>query len=270
MHHHKKKFWSKKMFQDIVCPRGGTAVIDSFCWLHDCGRGVGRMMYQAPDLGKALIIKRFFVLLQIVQASGGRHKWIPHCVFDSSPSPAKAAEDSARRAKRAECLKKALVLERLKKGTTTEAHKLYNNWWRPSHELVHEICSMLSEQCIRYTVAPYEADGQISYICNQAAPGTTIALTKDSDLAVTVNWVFFWDRQYDNDRRIGGGLECIRSVMLSKRDGKKSMVGFTDRQFTLVCVCFAAVTMSRRRITRVVLVSLAQYQLFENTNTWNQ
>ena len=86
------------------------------------------------------------------------------------------------------------------------------------------------------TVTSYEPDGQTSYLCGKTPPDTAFAITKASDLAVTTELVFFWDNQYDQEKRCGGGLLCKRSEMLSIRDGNKSLVGFTDHQFTLVCV----------------------------------
>ena len=236
LHKYKKKSWKKSLFQQLVCPPGGTAVVDAFCWLHDCGCYLGRLLYQSPAEGRARVTQSFLELVEIVRSSGGRHKWVCHLVFDGAPSPAKANEDALRQNRRKESLDKALALERAHKGTSKVARSFYNAWWRPSYELVHHICVELTNRCIPFTVAPHEADGQVSYLCNKGAPGTTIAITKDSDLAVTSPLVFFWDKQYDNEKRLGGGLLCNRREMLSKMDGKQTMVGFSDRQFLLVCV----------------------------------
>ena len=71
---------------------------------------------------------------------------------------------------------------------------------------------------------------------NDACPGTAVAISKDSDLAVTIDFVFFWDRRYNKDKRTRGGLYCVRSEMLSCKDGNKSTHGFFDNQFILACV----------------------------------
>ena len=73
LHKHKKKFWKKIIFQDLVCPRGGIVYIDAFCWLHDCGWGLGRTMYQNPSVGAKMVIERFMMNLQIILTSGGRY-----------------------------------------------------------------------------------------------------------------------------------------------------------------------------------------------------
>ena len=214
-------------------------MIDSFCWLHDAGCGLGRTLYQSPEVGRKLVISKFIERLTILRTSGGEYKWIPHAVFDGAPSPGKATEDAVRRNDREASLNAALKLEGVRRGMTQKAQKLYNKWWRPSFELVHQLCVVLSELCIAFTVAPHEADGQLSYLFamfNTERPGTVIAITKDSDLAVTIENVFFWDTRYDTQRRLGGGLHCIRSEMLAQRDGKKSLDDFSDDQFMLTCV----------------------------------
>ena len=92
---------------------------------------------------------------------------------------------------------------------------------------------------MQFVVAPHETDGQIAFLCNEQnkrAPGTALAATKDSDLALNIEKVFFWDPQYDKKHRLGGGLLCIKSEMIARKDGNKSTKGFTDLQFTLMCV----------------------------------
>ena len=210
---------------------GGVAFIDSFCWLHDVGRGLGRTLYRTPQVGRQMVMNSFIALVDLVRTC----QWIAHPVFDGGPSPAKVTEDSIRRNRRQTSLQQALDLEDMGLGTTETAHKLYNDWWRPSPELVHQICIALSARCIPFTVAPYEADSQLSFLCNMY-PGRTIAITKDSDAAVTIENVFFWDKRYDALSRIGGGLYCIRSQMIDRKDGKYSMQGFTDDQVILTCV----------------------------------
>ena len=166
---------------------GGVAYIDSFCWLHQIGCKLGRTLYQSPQIGRRMILNEFLKLVDIVCSSGGTYHWCAHPVFDGAPSPAKANEDARRRAERREHLNEATRLETQKRGTTREAHKHYNAWWRPSPLLVHEICIALSSRCIPFTVAPHEADGQISYLCNKARPGSSIAITIDSDLISRVS-----------------------------------------------------------------------------------
>ena len=155
-----------------------------------------------------MILNEFLKLVDIVCSAGGTYHWCAHPVFDGAPSPAKANEDARRRAERREHLNEATRLEAQKRGTTKEALKHYNAWWRPSPLLVHEICKKLSSRCIPFTVAPHEADGQISYLCSKARPGSSIAITVDSDLAVSVPNVFFWDRQYGVQYFWDGEVEC--------------------------------------------------------------
>ena len=214
---------------------GGVAYIDAFCWLHKVGWNLGRTLYQSPEVGRRMVIESFLKLVEIVRSSGGTHRWCPHPVFDGAPSPAKSNEDARRHAQRRQHLAKATKLEGQKRGLSKEARKHYNAWWRPSPELVHELCIALAARCVPFTVAPHEADGQISYMCNKAS-GTSIYIGVDSDAAVTIERVFFWDNRYDPGRRTGGGIECVRSEMLSRRDGAKSLTGFSDLQFLLVCV----------------------------------
>ena len=175
---------------------------------------------------------RFLQLVDLVRTSGGVHKWKAHPVFDGAPSPGKANEDCARRKKRQTSLDEALRLDKLGRR---DALKFFNEWWRPSTILVHEICLSLRDLGISFTVAPHEADGQISHLCNHAPPGS-LAVTIDSDLAVTCKYVFFWDRSYDVDNRIGGGLYCVQSEMFAQRDGNKSIDGFSEHQFMVTCV----------------------------------
>ena len=123
-----------------LCARaGGMAVIDSFCWLHDIGRGLGRMLHRTPTIGRKLVTDRFITLIEFVRSCGGAYSWLVHAVFDGASAPAKANEDSVRQRKRMDSLEQAKALEKQGLGTTAEAKKLYDNWWRPSHQLVHEI-----------------------------------------------------------------------------------------------------------------------------------
>ena len=178
MHKFKKKFWKRKLFQSITCPEGfylillfnlcphsvtevlyfvhtpgGVAYIDAFCWLHQIGCKMGRTLYQSPEIGRRMVVEDFLALVELVRSSGGEHHWCAHPVFDGAPSPAKANEDARRRAARRQHLNEATRLEGMKRGTTTEAHKHYNAWWRPSPLLVHEICVVLSSRCVPFTVS---------------------------------------------------------------------------------------------------------------------
>ena len=178
----------------------------------------------------------FVTLVEYVRSSGGVNNWIAHPVFDGAPAPSKANEDLLRATKRQNSLAEALDLERLGQGTSAKGKKLYDSWWRPSYLLVHEICIALSARCVPFTVAPYEADPQLGYLCNKAAPGTSLCITKDSDLAIVCERVFFWDRRYDPHKRLGGGLYCVRKDWIGAKDGKLTMTGFTDEQVIAVGV----------------------------------
>ena len=151
---------------------------------------MGRTLYRTPTVGRRLVTDSFITLVEHVRSSGGVHTWIAHPVFDGGPAPSKVNEDLARSTRRAKSLREARDLDDLGRGTGKKANALYDDWWRPSHLLVHEICVALSARCIPFTVAPYEADPQLAFLCNKGAPGTTLCITKDSDLALICNFVF--------------------------------------------------------------------------------
>lgn len=110
----------------------------------------------------------------------------PVLVFDGRELPMKREEEEERRRNRIKHLSEALDLLRRNSRPTPSERKdiagLVERGMDITTELAHAVIMMLQERQLECIVAPYEADAQLAYLCQQRYVDAVI--TEDSDLLV--------------------------------------------------------------------------------------
>ena len=153
---------------------GQTAAVDGFVWMHrsvlSCAREI------ALGLKTRSYITSFLKRVQqLIDAS-----IIPIIVFDGGDLPAKQPTNEKRRAARSIALEKAKSYEQ--RGMTAEALEQFKLAVDITPDLLYPLFTVLRRRHIKFIVAPYEADAQLSFLVQNNI--ANFAITEDSDLLV--------------------------------------------------------------------------------------
>lgn len=149
----------------------------------------------------------------------------PYLVFDGDYLPSKAGTEQGRAKKREES--KALGLELLKVGKTSQAHKELLKAVDVTPEMARMFIEELKYHGIQYVVAPYEADSQLVYMEKQGIVNGI--LSEDSDLLA-----FGAKCLITKLDKYGDCVEVNRNLFTACRE--VSLVGWTDAEFRWMCI----------------------------------
>mmetsp|Transcript_20841 Transcript_20841/g.52577 ORF Transcript_20841/g.52577 Transcript_20841/m.52577 type:complete len:1016 (+) Transcript_20841:112-3159(+) len=106
------------------------------------------------------------------------HDVTPYVVFDGGFLPLKEGEERTRDSSRAAAYEKGMEL--WKAGDGEGARKAFVGAYDVVPEMASACCRLFDGRGIEYVVAPYEADSQLSYLCE--AGFIDFVITEDSDL----------------------------------------------------------------------------------------
>ncbi|KAG8950294.1 Rad2 nuclease [Tulasnella sp. 419] len=151
-----------------------TLGVDGYVWLHKGGFACAPQLVQGQKTTKYVdyVLHRIRML---------RHYGVePYLVFDGGPLPAKKGTESERSKNREENLAKAKALQA--RGQHTLAREYFTKCLDVTPEMAYQVIKALKKESVSYTVAPYEADAQLTYLEQTGIIDGII--TEDSDLLV--------------------------------------------------------------------------------------
>ncbi|EME26963.1 exonuclease 1 [Galdieria sulphuraria] len=156
--------------------------IDGYSWLHKGAFGCALELCTGVSTSRYLdyFIERIKMLLY--------YNVVPVVVFDGARLPVKSETEAIRRESREMYLEKGKKLMKEKKWT--HAVECFQRAVNITPIMAHQVSQVLIEMGIAVTVAPYEADAQLAWLCFQNEVDAVI--TEDSDLiAYGVNRIIY-------------------------------------------------------------------------------
>eukprot|EP00397_Hematodinium_sp_SG-2012_P002747 GEMP01002755.1.p1 GENE.GEMP01002755.1~~GEMP01002755.1.p1 ORF type:complete len:775 (+),score=183.81 GEMP01002755.1:107-2431(+) len=168
-----------KVGTNITLYRGQKVGVDAMCWMHRgaVASAVELMMGQ----NTAKFINFFAKMISVLLFS----EIEPIIVFDGANTPAKDEESAERRKAREKCRAEAMELHQRLGPAAHHAPDMYKKCVggiQVTHEMTQRVMEMLNIMEVKFIVAPYEADAQLSYMCRIGEIACVI--TEDSDLLV--------------------------------------------------------------------------------------
>ena len=159
--------------------RGEIVGVDAMCWLHRGSIASAWELLTGRDTDKFL---RFFVKMLVMCNMCGVK---PIIVFDGASLPAKAKEETERRARRAENSMKAKAEIESRKITSygqvdNKLRSMIVQSVSISGDMITRTMSVLRRLNVDFVVAPYEADAQLAYMYKQGLVSGVVS--EDSDL----------------------------------------------------------------------------------------
>jgi exonuclease-1 len=199
--------------------KGQTIGIDAYGWLHrgctacavDLALGNPTMKYVEFAMGRVQMLLTFGIT--------------PYLVFDGANLPSKAGTDDSRNASRSES--RAQGLELLRRGRTDLAHQMMQKAVDVTPEMAGMLIRELKRAGVKFVVAPYEADAQLTYLEQKGLINGI--LSEDSDLLVFgAKYLLTKLDKYGN---------C---VMIRRQDftacREMSLVGWSDQDFRCMSI----------------------------------
>ena len=163
----------KRVRLGVSC-RGKSVAVDSSCWLHELAASPEHVHQFVVQNDPSSVVKAF-----VDRAGYWRMKGVTLVfVFDGQDAPAKAATNEARREQRITA-----------RGQLDSEGLSVNEWRRKMASavsidwtVVSKVIDVLREAGFVYVVAPFEADGQLAYLCKEGF--VDAVWTADTDLIV--------------------------------------------------------------------------------------
>ncbi|GJQ08240.1 hypothetical protein GpartN1_g31.t1 [Galdieria partita] len=156
--------------------------IDGYSWLHKGAFGCALELCTGTSTSRYMdyFVERIKMLLY--------YNVVPVVVFDGAKLPMKSETEAMRRESREMYLEKGKKL--LKERKWTHAVECFQRAVNITPTMAYKVSQVLLEMGIDVTVAPYEADAQLAWLCFQNEIDAVI--TEDSDLiAYGVNRIIY-------------------------------------------------------------------------------
>jgi len=153
--------------------QGKSIGVDTYCWLHKAVYSCSMELCQGMETNK--YIRYCFEMVDMLLYYGVT----PFLVFDGSFLPAKAGKEVERKQRREESL--AQARQNLKIGNVTAARGYFAKAVEVTPYMAFRLIEALREDrpSVKIVVAPYEADAQLGYLCQNGKVSAVI--TEDSD-----------------------------------------------------------------------------------------
>ena len=160
--------------KNITAYKQKRIAIDAMCWVHAIATMVSHSIYNEIKTEAHIEIfeKRIKKLLD--------EEIVPVFVFDGDRTSFKEATQQQRKERREKCdieVKKALEL-----GNKERALTLMKQSVEISADFLYDFMLCLNKMGIEFIIAPYEADAQLTYLCNSGY--VDAVMTEDSDLII--------------------------------------------------------------------------------------
>ncbi|KAE9407894.1 PIN domain-like protein [Gymnopus androsaceus JB14] len=153
---------------------GQTVAVDGYVWLH---KGIFTC---ATELATGKPTHKY-VNYAMEKVRLLRHHGVePYLVFDGGPLPAKKGTEVERQRKRQDQLARGNLLA--SQGKHVQARDCYLKSIDVTPQMAFQLIKALRAESVKYVVAPYEADAQLTYLEQQGI--VSAILTEDSDLLV--------------------------------------------------------------------------------------
>jgi exonuclease-1 len=155
--------------------RGRVVGVDAYVWLHRGAYGCAYELCTGGAGASSAYIRYFLSMVDLLLEHGA----VPYLVFDGGPLPAKAEQEALRSSRRDEATQLALQLQL--QGDHAGARNQYVRAVDVNPEMAARVIHTI-KQCrpsVKYVVAPYEADAQLSYLSREGIISAVI--TEDSD-----------------------------------------------------------------------------------------
>lgn len=199
--------------------KGKTLGVDGYGWLH---RGTASCAVElALDKPTTKYVEFFMHRVRMLIHFGV----VPYIVFDGDNLPSKAGTEKDRKERRKSS--KALGLDLLKAGKTSQAHAELQKSVDVTPEMARTVIEELKHHNVQYVVAPYEADSQLCYLERKGLIDGVIS--EDSDLLV-----FGVRRLITKLDKYGECVEVNRQRFTACRE--VSFVGWSDADFRKMAI----------------------------------
>ena len=151
---------------------GKTVAVDAMSWLY---RGCYSCAYEiCKKIPTKAYLQYSYRMIDMLR----RHGIKPIIIVDGRSLLAKERTQNLRNAQKQRAKETADRL--MQEGDEAEARKLYSRCIKVKAEHIYSLIDLMRSMNVDYLMAPYESDGQITYLCRQNL--VDYAITEDSDL----------------------------------------------------------------------------------------
>ncbi|EXB58288.1 Exonuclease 1 [Morus notabilis] len=198
---------------------GCCVAVDTYSWLHKGALSCSK------DLCKGLPTSRHIDYC-MHRVNLLRHYGVkPVLVFDGGLLPMKSEQENKRARVRKENLARAMDHE--SNGNSAAAYECYQKAVDISPSIAHDLIQVLKKENIRYVVAPYEADAQMTFLAIKKQVDAVI--TEDSDLIA-----FGCPRIIFKMDKFGQAVQFQYSMLQHNKE--LSFSGFTKQMVLEMCI----------------------------------
>ncbi|VFQ88464.1 unnamed protein product [Cuscuta campestris] len=198
---------------------GCCVAVDTYSWLHKGAVSCSRELCKGIPTSKHINYCMHRVNLL-------RHYGVkPVMVFDGGFLPMKGEQETKRARSRKESLSRAIEHEA--NGNQTAAYECYQKAVDISPSVAYDLIQVLKKESVRYVVAPYEADAEMTLLA--VSKQVDAVITEDSDLIA-----FGCPRIIYKMDKYGQGVEFQFSML--RQNKELNFTGFTKQMVLEMCI----------------------------------